>query len=210
MAVCWCDRCWWEGSRLKPLLQTAVRSSCAPAAHRVVVAAQGSVRHRLWVRPVLAGGLAAEAAPTNSGAVGWCAAMRRAKSAPHPAFGHLLPAMRGEGEQRPCGAGRRRATSLRCGEKESNVPAVRGEGEQRPCGAGRRRATSPRCGEKESNFPAVRGEGQQRCDECNGCCASFPLPVCGERVPAGRVRGDQRGSDHSQGIIDPKQHIIVP
>jgi hypothetical protein len=56
----------------------------------------------LWVRPVLVGGLAAEADPTDSGAAGWRAAMRCAKSAPHPALRATFSPLRVEKENGAC------------------------------------------------------------------------------------------------------------
>ena len=65
---------------------------------------------------------------------------------------------------------------------------------------------SPHCGEKESKAEA-RAVRRGLCDER---CALFLLPATrGEGGAQRRMRGHQRGSDHRQSIIDPKQHIIV-
>ena len=83
------------------------------------------------------------------------------------------------------------------------------------------RATfSPRCGEKESKCAAgaVGGvlysfspPGSKTSDACGEGCALFLLPATrGEGGAQRRMRGRQRGSDHRQSIIDPKQHIVVP
>jgi len=115
--------------------------------------------------------------------------------APHPAYGHLLPASgeketagRGEGNG---GAGRRERWG---GEKET---AGRGEGNGEARRGERRDAERGTAGRGEGNGGTRRGERRdaERGTAGRGetSAAAFPLPACGERVPEGRVRGERNG-----------------
>ena len=125
------------------------------------------------------------------------------RSAPHPAFGHLLPAMRGEGHrQAPSGkqvdaeeatslfpftSARRKHHAILCASWGACIPS--------PRVAGRRTSTGTlgkagRC--RGSNLPVSIDIGSEEAP-CNplrimGSMHSFP-PRRGEKVAEGRMRG---------------------
>ncbi len=112
-----------------------------------------------------------------------------AKSTPHPAFGHLLPAWRGEGITRCAGC-------IRCSCSPS--PRVRGEGgaQRRMRGDGGQLARMSRQCEKHPSSglrppsPRMAGRRDNAVAGCI-CCSCSPSPrVRGEGGAQRRMRGD--------------------